>query len=67
MACPAVVLFSYHAWQTHLRVIHPPAEELARQIAARLSFPSNVDELTQASAWTVKETTSFTVIRLRPL
>jgi len=33
---PAVVLFGvFTAWQTHLRVIHPPAEELARQIAAR--------------------------------
>jgi hypothetical protein len=46
---PAVVLFGvFTAWQTHLRVIHPPAEELARQIAARLSFPSKVDEITEA-------------------
>jgi hypothetical protein len=46
---PAVILFGiFTAWQTHLHVIHPPAQELARQITARLSFPSKVDELTQA-------------------
>ncbi len=46
---PAVVLFGiFTAWQTHVHVIHPPAEELARQIAARLSFPSKVDEITEA-------------------
>jgi len=45
---PAVVMFGvFTAWQTHLHVIHPPAEELARQIATRLSFPSKVDEITQ--------------------
>lgn len=46
---PAVVLFGvFTAWQTHLHVSHPPAEELARQIAARLNFPSKVDEITEA-------------------
>jgi len=46
---PALMVFGvFTVWQTHLHVIHPPAEELARQITARLSFPSNVDELTQA-------------------
>ena len=47
---PAVVLFGvFTAWQTHLHFIHPPAEEIARQIAGRMSFPANVDELTQAT------------------
>lgn len=46
---PAVVLFGvFTAWQTHLHVIHPPAEEIARQIAGRVSFPAKVDEVTQA-------------------
>ncbi len=46
---PALVLFGvFTTWQTHLRVIHPPTEEIARQIAARLSFPLKADELTQA-------------------
>jgi hypothetical protein len=43
---PVVVLFGiFTAWQTHLHVIHPPAEEIARQI---VSFPADVDELIQA-------------------
>ena len=46
---PAVVLFGvFTAWQTHLHFIHPPAEEIVRQINARLTFPSKVDDLTQA-------------------
>ena len=46
---PAVILFGvFTTWQTHLHVIHPPAEEIVRQMAARMSFPSKVDELTQA-------------------
>jgi hypothetical protein len=46
---PAVVLFGvFTAWQTHLHVIHPPAEEIVRQITARVTFPSKVDDLTQA-------------------
>ena len=46
---PAIVLFGiFTAWQTHLHMVHPPAEELARQITARVSFPTKVDELTQA-------------------
>ena len=46
---PAVVLFGvFTAWQTHQHVIHPPAEEIARQITARLNFPSKVDEITEA-------------------
>jgi hypothetical protein len=44
---PAVLLFGvFTAWQTHLHVIHPSADELARQIAARMSFPLKVDEIT---------------------
>jgi hypothetical protein len=46
---PAVVCFGvFTAWQTHLHVIHPPAEEIVRQISARLSFPVKVDEITRA-------------------
>jgi len=46
---PALVLFGiFTAWQTHLHVVHPPAEEIARQIAGRVSFPAKVDEVTQA-------------------
>ena len=46
---PALVLFGvFTTWQTHLRVIHPPTEEIARQIAGRVSFPAKVDEVTQA-------------------
>jgi hypothetical protein len=45
---PAVVLFGvFTAWQTHLHVIHPPAEEIVRQMTARMSFPAKVDDLTQ--------------------
>jgi len=46
---PAVVLFGvFTAWQTHLHVSHPPAEEIARQITGRMRFPAKVDEVTQA-------------------
>jgi hypothetical protein len=46
---PAVVLFGlFTAWQTHLHVTHPPAEEIVRQMTARMSFPAKVDDLTQA-------------------
>jgi hypothetical protein len=46
---PAVVLFGiFTAWQTHGHVVHPPAEEIARQVAGRLTFPMKVDEVTQA-------------------
>jgi hypothetical protein len=46
---PAVVLFGvFTAWQTHKRIIHPPAEEIVRQMSARMKFPAKVDELTQA-------------------
>jgi hypothetical protein len=49
MAGPAVVLFGvFTAWQTHLHTIHPPAEQIASQVARRLSFPVKVDEMTQA-------------------
>jgi hypothetical protein len=45
---PVVVLFGiFTAWQTHLHMSHPPAEEIARQIARRLQFPMKVDETTQ--------------------
>lgn len=41
---PFVILFGvFKAWQTHLRLVHPPAEEIARQIAGRVSFPAKVD------------------------
>jgi hypothetical protein len=46
---PAVVCFGvFTAWQTHLHVTHPPAEEIVRQITARLSFPVKVDDITRA-------------------
>jgi hypothetical protein len=46
---PAVALFGvFTAWQTHLHVIHPSAEEIVRQMNARMSFPTRVDEMTQA-------------------
>jgi hypothetical protein len=45
---PIVVLFGiFTAWQTHLHVTHPSAEQLAHQIAGRLSFPVKVDDTTQ--------------------
>jgi hypothetical protein len=45
---PAVVLFGiFTAWQTHLHVVHPTAEEIVRQMARRLNFPVKVDEITQ--------------------
>jgi hypothetical protein len=48
---PVVVFFGLiTAWQTHLHVSHPPAEEIVRQIATRLSFPVKVDEITRAMA-----------------
>lgn len=44
---PLVIAFGvYTAWQTHLQVVHPPAEELARQMASRLTFPHRVDAMT---------------------
>jgi hypothetical protein len=46
---PFVVLFGvFTAWKTHLHVVHPPAEEIARQVSGRLRFPVKVDEMTQA-------------------
>ena len=46
---PALVCFGvFTAWQTHLHVNHPPAEEIVRQITARLSFPVKVDDMTRA-------------------
>ncbi len=36
------------SWQTHPHVIHPPAEEIVRQMAGRLRFPVKVDEMTEA-------------------
>jgi len=45
---PALVLFGiFTAWQTHLHVAHPPAEEIASQMSRRLSFPLKVDEMTR--------------------
>lgn len=47
---PIVVMFGiFTAWQTHQHLVHPPAEELSRQIAQRLSFPTKVDEITQVT------------------
>jgi len=44
---PLVVLFGvYTAWQTHRQLVHPPAAELARQMASRLIFPHRVDAMT---------------------
>ena len=46
---PAVALFGvFTAWQTHQHVIHPPAEEIVRQMSARMRFPLKVDEITEA-------------------
>lgn len=46
---PMVVLFGiFTAWQAHLHASRPPAEEIARQIAGRLSFPVKVDDMTRA-------------------
>lgn len=48
---PVVVLFGiFTAWQTHLHAAHPPAEELARQMAGRVTFPIKVDEITREVA-----------------
>lgn len=35
-------------WQAHRHAAHPPAEEIARQISQRLTFPNQVDAMTQA-------------------
>ena len=44
---PFVIAFGvFTAWQTHLRVVHPPAAEIARQIASRLTFPHRIDPIT---------------------
>jgi len=44
---PLVIVFGvFTAWQTHLHVAHPPAAELARQIASRSTFPLRVDPMT---------------------
>lgn len=48
---PLVVAFGlFTGWQTHQRLAHPPASELARSIAARLSLPARVDEITSLDA-----------------
>ncbi len=44
---PFVIAFGvFTAWQTHLHVVHPPAAEIARQIASRLTFPHRIDPIT---------------------
>jgi hypothetical protein len=49
MAGPGRVLFgAFTAWQAHVHAIHPPAEEIARQIAGCVRFPVKVDQITQA-------------------
>ena len=46
---PLLVLFGiFTVWQTHLHVVHPPAEEIVRQMTTRMTFPIKVDEMTQA-------------------
>jgi hypothetical protein len=45
---PIVVLFGiFTAWQTHLHLAHPSADQVAQQIAGRLSFPVKVDDTTK--------------------
>lgn len=47
---PLVVLFGlFTAWQTHARLNHPTAEEIARGVRSRLHFPLKVDAITQAT------------------
>lgn len=48
---PLVVAFGlFMGWQAHQRLAHPPAAELARSIAAKLSLPVQVDEITTLDA-----------------
>jgi hypothetical protein len=44
---PLVIAFGvFTAWQTHIHFVHPPAAELARQIASRFTFPLRIDSIT---------------------
>ncbi|WP_129648111.1 hypothetical protein [Peristeroidobacter agariperforans] len=48
---PLVVAFGlFTGWQAHQRAAHLPASELARSIAAKLSLPVQVDEITSLDA-----------------
>jgi hypothetical protein len=47
---PLVVLFGiFTAWPTHAHVNHPPAEQLAKEIRRRMTFPVKVDAITEAT------------------
>lgn len=44
---PLLIAFGiFTAWQTHLHLVHPPAAEIARQIASRYTFPHRIDSMT---------------------
>src|SRR5262245_53744770 len=48
---PLVVAFGvFTGWQAHQHFVHPPASELARTIAGKLSLPVRVDEITTLDA-----------------
>jgi hypothetical protein len=48
---PVLIVFGFFlGWQGHARAAHPSAEELARQISAKLSLPVQVDEVTRLDA-----------------
>jgi hypothetical protein len=48
---PLVIAFGlFTGWETHSRLAHPTAAELARSISTRLSFPVQVDEITTLDA-----------------
>lgn len=44
---PFLIAFGvFTAWQAHIRWVHPPAAEVARQIASRYTFPHRIDSIT---------------------
>lgn len=48
---PLVVAFGcFMGWQSHQRLAHPPASELARAIAGKISLPARIDEITTLDA-----------------
>jgi hypothetical protein len=50
---PVVMLFGvFTGWRTHTELAHPSADVIARGIAARMSFPVRVDDITTADAVT---------------
>jgi hypothetical protein len=55
---PFVMVFGvFTAWQTHVHVVHPPAEELAQQIASRSTLPLRVDSMTTLNSVQGRENT----------